>query len=165
MVFGLGLAIVLARGSVLKACIMVVFGLLLPRSARDIETGQDRLTLGLVDLQDGIDFAVLAMGVFGHCRDPAQSRNPEARATCAAPSAAAASLADLRRAFGPIVRATGIGSGAGILPATGRCWRLQRPTRWRRSSPGSLALRQGRHRGGRDRAATMPAPRPRSFRC
>src|SRR5829696_7320024 len=44
MVFGLGLAIVLARGSVLKAVIMVVLGLLLATVGTDLETGQERLT-------------------------------------------------------------------------------------------------------------------------
>src|SRR6266536_2260999 len=53
MVLGLGLAIVLARGLVLATV------------GQDLETGQERLTLGFDDLADGIDFAVLAMGVFG----------------------------------------------------------------------------------------------------
>ena len=40
------LAVVLARGSVLKAMVMVVFGLLLATVGTDLETGEDRLTLG-----------------------------------------------------------------------------------------------------------------------
>jgi putative tricarboxylic transport membrane protein len=120
MVFGLGLAIVLARGSVLKACIMVVFGLLLSTVGQDIETGQERLTLGLVDLQDGIDFAVLAMGVFGIAEILRNLENPEARDVVRGTiGRLLPSLADLRRALGPIVRATGIGSVLGILPGNG----------------------------------------------
>jgi putative tricarboxylic transport membrane protein len=120
MVFGLGLAIVLARGSVLKACIMVVFGLLLSTVGQDIETGQERLTLGLVDLQDGIDFAVLAMGVFGIAEILRNLESPEARDVVRGTiGRLLPSLADLRRAFGPIVRATGIGSVLGILPGNG----------------------------------------------
>ena len=120
MVFGLGLAIVLARGSVLKACIMVVFGLLLSTVGQDIETGQERLTLGLVDLQDGIDFAVLAMGVFGIAEILRNLESPEARDVVRGTiGRLLPSLADLRRAFGPIVRATGIGSALGILPGNG----------------------------------------------
>ncbi|HSH91189.1 MAG TPA: tripartite tricarboxylate transporter permease, partial [Ramlibacter sp.] len=61
MVFGLGLAIVLAHGSVLKAIVMVVFGLLLATVGTDLESGQERLTLGIAEISDGIDFAVLAM--------------------------------------------------------------------------------------------------------
>ena len=120
MVFGLGLAIVLARGSVLKACIMVVFGLLLATVGQDIETGQGRLTLGLVDLQDGIDFAVLAMGVFGIAEILRNLETPESRDVVrSAIGRLLPSLADLRRSFGPIVRATGIGSVLGILPGNG----------------------------------------------
>jgi putative tricarboxylic transport membrane protein len=120
MVFGLGLAIVLARGSVLKACIMVVFGLLLATVGQDIETGQERLTLGLVDLQDGIDFAVLAMGVFGIAEILRNLETPESRDVVrSAIGRLLPSLADLRRSFGPIVRATGIGSVLGILPGNG----------------------------------------------
>ena len=120
MVLGLGLAIVLARGSVLKACIMVVFGLLLATVGQDLETGQDRLTLGLSDLADGIDFAVLAMGVFGIAEILRNLENPEARNTVRGHiGRLLPSIEDLRRAFGPIVRATGLGSALGILPGNG----------------------------------------------
>jgi putative tricarboxylic transport membrane protein len=120
MVFGLGLAIVLARGSVLKAVIMVVFGLLLATVGTDLETGQDRLTLGIGELSDGIDFAVLAMGVFGIAEILRNLENPEARSVKMAQiGRLLPSLEDLRRSFGPIVRATGIGSVLGILPGNG----------------------------------------------
>jgi putative tricarboxylic transport membrane protein len=120
MVLGLGLAIVLARGSVLKACIMVVFGLLLATVGQDLETGQDRLTLGFSDLADGIDFAVLAMGVFGIAEILRNLENPEARDVVRGHiGRLLPSTGDLRRAFGPILRATGLGSALGILPGNG----------------------------------------------
>ena len=118
MVLGLGLAIVLARGSVLKACIMVVFGLLLATVGQDLETGQERLTLGFDDLADGIDFAVLAMGVFGIAEILRNLESPEARNVVRGHiGRLLPSLADLRRSFGPIV--TGLGSMLGILPGNG----------------------------------------------
>jgi len=120
MVFGLGLAIVLAHGSVLKAIIMVVFGLLLATVGTDLETGQERLTLGMADLSDGIDFAVLAMGVFGIAEILRNLENPESRNVAVAQiGRLLPSLADLRRCIGPVVRATGIGSVLGILPGNG----------------------------------------------
>jgi putative tricarboxylic transport membrane protein len=120
MVLGLGLAIVLARGSVLKACIMVVFGLLLATVGQDLETGQERLTLGFDDLADGIDFAVLAMGVFGIAEILRNLESPEARNVVRGHiGRLLPSLADLRRSFWPIVRATGLGSALGILPGNG----------------------------------------------
>jgi len=120
MVLGLGLAVVLARGSVLKAVIMVVFGLLLATVGQDLETGQERLTLGFMDLADGIDFAVLAMGVFGIAEILRNIENPEARAVMKGSiGRLLPSAEDLRRSFGPILRATGIGSVLGILPGNG----------------------------------------------
>ncbi len=120
MVLGLGLAIVLARGSVLKAVIMVVFGLLLATVGQDLETGQERLTLGFDDLADGIDFAVLAMGVFGIAEILRNLESPEGRNVVRGHiGRLLPSLADLRRSFWPIVRATGLGSALGILPGNG----------------------------------------------
>jgi putative tricarboxylic transport membrane protein len=111
---------VLARGSVLKAVIMVVFGLLLATVGTDLETGQDRMTLGIGELSDGIDFAVLAMGVFGIAEILRNLDNPESRnAAVARIGSLLPSRQDLRRCFGPIVRATGIGSVLGILPGNG----------------------------------------------
>jgi putative tricarboxylic transport membrane protein len=120
MVVGLGLAIVLASGSVLKAMIMVVFGLLLSTVGTDLETGQERLTLGLQDLSDGIDFAVLAMGVFGIAEILRNLENPEARNVVRSQiGRLLPSRADVRRAFGPILRATGLGAALGIIPGNG----------------------------------------------
>ena len=120
MVFGLGLAVVLARGSVLKAVIMVVLGLLLSTVGTDLETGQERLTLGIAELSDGVDFAVLAMGVFGIAEILRNLENPESRNVAIAQiGRLLPSREDLRRCFGPVVRATGIGSVLGILPGNG----------------------------------------------
>ena len=120
MVFGLGLAIVLARGSVLKAVIMVVLGLLLATVGTDLETGQDRLTLGIAELSDGIDFAVLAMGVFGIAEILRNIESPEQRAVNVGQiGRLLPSRDDMKRSMAPILRATGIGSVLGILPGNG----------------------------------------------
>ena len=55
----------LARGSMLKAWIMVVFGLILGAVGLDIFTGNERLTLGILTLQEGLGIAPVVMGVFG----------------------------------------------------------------------------------------------------
>ena len=127
----------LARGSVLKAVIMVVFGLLLSTVGTDLETGQERLTLGLVDLSDGIDFAVLAMGVFGIAEILRNLENPEARDVVRGHDRAAAALA---RGFAPARSDRSCGRPgsdrcSASCRATARCWRRSPPTRWRRSSP------------------------------
>src|SRR5919106_3719325 len=65
MVMGLVFAVVLARGSILKAIAMILVGILLSTVGTDLETGEERMTFGFPFLSDGIDFAVLAMGLFG----------------------------------------------------------------------------------------------------
>jgi len=120
MVLGLGLAVVLAQGSVLKAVIMVVFGLLLSTVGTDLETGDERLTLGFAAVSDGIDFAVLAMGVFGIAEVLRNVENPEARAVVRSSiGRLLPSAKDMRRSIGPILRGTGLGAALGILPGNG----------------------------------------------
>ncbi|MGE5512020.1 MAG: tripartite tricarboxylate transporter permease, partial [Bacteroidota bacterium] len=65
MVLGLVFAVVLARGSVLKAVGMIFLGMLLGLVGTDVNTGNTRFTFGIDDLFDGLGFVPLAMGVFG----------------------------------------------------------------------------------------------------
>src|ERR1700738_5112260 len=65
MVLGLIFAVVLAKGSVLKAIAMIVFGLLLSMVGSDIETGASRMAFNIPELADGLGFGTVAMGVFG----------------------------------------------------------------------------------------------------
>src|SRR5690606_19739021 len=65
MALGLLGAVVLASGSVLKAVAMILLGLLLGCIGTDINSGAERYTFGVIELSDGIDFVVVAMGVFG----------------------------------------------------------------------------------------------------
>jgi putative tricarboxylic transport membrane protein len=120
MVLGLGLAIVLARGSVLKAIIAVVIGLVLATVGTDLETGEERLTLGFSGLSDGIDFAILAMGVFGIAEILRNLDNPETRNVVKSRiGRLLPSREDIGRCIKPVLRATGIGSILGILPGNG----------------------------------------------
>src|SRR3979490_512910 len=65
MVLGLVFAVVLARGSVVKAVAMVMMGLLMSMVGSDIETGQSRMAFDVPELSDGIGFLVVALGVLG----------------------------------------------------------------------------------------------------
>src|SRR6201991_4365140 len=65
MVLGLIFAVVLAKGSVLKALAMILTGLLLSMIGSDLETGAERMTWGIPELSDGIGFVVVGMGMFG----------------------------------------------------------------------------------------------------
>ena len=120
MIMGLVFAVVLARGSILKAICMILLGLLLATVGTDLETGQERLTLGIQDLSDGVDFAVLAMGIFGFAEIVRNLENPETRDVVhAAIGRLWPSKADFRASYFPILRGTFIGAILGILPGNG----------------------------------------------
>src|ERR1700704_2103786 len=65
MVLGLMFAVVLARGSVAKEIAVILVGILLSTVGTDLESGEERLTFGWNEIADGIDVAVVAMGMFG----------------------------------------------------------------------------------------------------
>jgi TctA family transporter len=120
MVLGLVSAIALASGSMIKAVAMLTVGLLLGLAGRDIYTGLPRFTFGSVSLLDGIDFVALAVGIFGLSEILRNLESSSAReALVQKVTNLMPTRSDLRRAAGPILRGTGIGSMLGILPGGG----------------------------------------------
>src|SRR6476646_4542395 len=108
MVLGLIFAVVLAKGSILKAIAMVLMGLLLSAVGSDIETGQSRMSFDIPELSDGIGFVVVAMGVFGFAeimRNLEQSEESrdvvKAKLTGLMPT-----ITDLKASAGAILRGT-----------------------------------------------------------
>src|SRR5262245_24026666 len=65
MVCGLVAAVVLARGSLVKAIAMVVLGLLLGLVGTDVNTGARRFNFGMMGLADGIEFVAISMAIYG----------------------------------------------------------------------------------------------------
>src|ERR1700730_16186125 len=81
MALGLIFAVVLAKGSVLKAVAMVLTGLLLSMIGSDLEPGAGLMPFDIAELADGVGFTNIAMGVFGFAEIirnlelPAESRD------------------------------------------------------------------------------------------
>ena len=120
MVLGLRFAVVLARGSVPKAIAMIVVGIMLSTVGVDLETGDERLTFGWSEISDGIDFAVIAMGLFGFAAILKNLENPEARDVVQGKiGRLMVSREEFRQSFAPIMRGTFVGSILGILPGNG----------------------------------------------
>jgi putative tricarboxylic transport membrane protein len=120
MTMGLAFAVVLARGSVLKAIAMVLAGLLLSTVGTDLETGEERMTFGYAPISDGIDFAILAMGIFGFAEVLRNLEMTETRDVVKQTiGRLLPSLADFRQSAAPILRGTFIGGLLGILPGNG----------------------------------------------
>lgn len=120
MALGLAFAVVLARGSLLRAGGMIFVGLLLSTIGTDLDTGEERLTFGITNLIDGIDFAVLAMGLFGFAEI---LRNLESKETRDVVKGAIGRLLpgkeDFKQSAKPILRGTLVGGILGILPGNG----------------------------------------------
>ncbi|MBW8298421.1 MAG: tripartite tricarboxylate transporter permease [Hydrogenophaga sp.] len=120
MVMGLIFAVVLAGGSILKALAMIMLGLLFSTVGTDLETGDQRMTFGQPFLWDGIDFAVLAMGVFGIAEILRNLGQPEDRDLVRGTiGRLLPSRAEMRQSLAPILRGTVLGSAFGILPGNG----------------------------------------------
>ncbi|KFG67122.1 tripartite tricarboxylate transporter permease [Microvirga sp. BSC39] len=120
MVMGLVFAVVLARGSILKAVAMILVGVLLSTVGTDLETGEERMTFGLPFLSDGIDFAVLAMGIFGIAEIMRNLDHTETRDVVRqAIGRLLPNRDDFKQSYKPILRGTFIGAALGILPGNG----------------------------------------------
>src|ERR671927_109782 len=120
MVMGLVFAVVLARGSILKAIAMILVGVLLSTVGTDLETGEERMTFGFPPLSDGLDFAVLAMGVFGIAEIMRNLDHTEHRDVVRqAIGRLLPSKEDFKQSYKPVLRGTFIGAILGILPGNG----------------------------------------------
>ncbi|WP_237173098.1 tripartite tricarboxylate transporter permease [Paracandidimonas lactea] len=120
MVLGLIGAVVLASGSLPKAICMILLGLLLGMIGTDVNSGVARFDFGIPELQDGIDFAVVAMGVFGFSEI---MTNLELRDQRVDITDKVGSLypnkTEFKEAWPACVRGTALGSALGILPGGG----------------------------------------------
>jgi putative tricarboxylic transport membrane protein len=120
MVLGLIFAVVLAKGSILKALAMIVAGLLLSMVGSDLETGVGRMTFDIPELSDGMGFAVVAMGVFGFAEIIRNLEKPTSREYVMSKiSGLMPTIADLKASAPAVGRGTIVGSLLGILPGGG----------------------------------------------
>jgi len=120
MVLGLVASGVLAQGSLIKALGMMVLGLLFGLVGTDVTSGTARFAFGVPELADGINFVVVAMGVFGVAEIV---RNLETEHTRQVYVERIGGLMptreDWKRMVAPILRGTALGSLLGILPGGG----------------------------------------------
>jgi putative tricarboxylic transport membrane protein len=168
LVLGLVASIVLAHGSILHALGMVVLGLLLGLVGTDINSGVGRYTFGIPQLVDGIGFVIVAMGVFGVGEIIANLEHELTRDTMVKTvTGLMPTREDFRRILPPILRGTVLGALLGILPGGGAtlasfaAYSFEKKVS--RIPPSSARARSKAWR--RRSRPTMPARRPRSFRC
>jgi putative tricarboxylic transport membrane protein len=120
MVLGLVASVVLASGSLLNAIGMVILGLLLGLIGSDVNSGAARYTFDMPELADGINFVIVAMGMFGIGEIIRNLEHEETRSLVMKKvSGLMLSKEDFKRIIAPILRGTALGSALGILPGGG----------------------------------------------
>jgi TctA family transporter len=120
MVFGLIAAVVLARGSVLKAIAMVCLGILLGLIGTDVNSGVIRFAFGWPELADGLGFVALAMAFFGITDVIFNLEHKEKQEVFTSRIGSVLPTAqDVRTCIGSIARGTALGAILGILPGGG----------------------------------------------
>ena len=157
--------------SKLRGFIGLFIGLTIGLVGLDLSTGQPRLTVGMLELADGIDIVVVAVGVFAigealwiaaHLRRRARRRDPGRPAVHGAAS-------DWRRSWGPWLRGTAIGFPFGAMPGR-RCRDADVPVLRPRATPAEAGqgpgdVRRGRHRGRRRTGGRQQRQRRRHVRA
>src|SRR5918993_337869 len=120
MVLGLVASVVLAHGSLLHAFGMIILGLILGLIGTDVNSGTTRYTFGFPEIADGINFVVVAMGVFGLGEIIGNLENEATRTVMAKTvTGLMPTREDLKQMAAPILRGTVLGSVLGILPGGG----------------------------------------------
>ena len=120
MALGLVAAVILASGSVIKAIAMIFLGLLFGLVGTDVNTGAQRFTFDLPELSDGIDFAPIAMGLFGIAEIVVNLERHLSRGSGTIKVTSLWPTAEeIRRAVPAALRGTFLGAALGVLPGGG----------------------------------------------
>ncbi len=120
MVLGLVASVVLAHGSLLHALGMILLGLLLGFVGTDVNSGMARYTWDIPQLGDGLNFVILAMGMFGLGEIIGNLSVSTAREVLVRKvTGLMLTREDRRRIVKPILRGTALGSVLGVLPGGG----------------------------------------------
>jgi len=128
LVFSFAFISSLLGNSALKGIIALALGMLLATVGLDIETGGERFTFGVLELQDGIPLVAIAIGVLalgevlvqieGYFRSgAAQPREP--RIVLGASQEDTLTWRELRGCWRAILRGSVIGTAIGALPGLG----------------------------------------------
>jgi putative tricarboxylic transport membrane protein len=113
-------SVVLASGSLLQAFGMIVLGLLMGMAGTDVNSGMERYTFDTPYMAEGINFVILAMGMFGLGEIIKNLEEEHLRSAMVSKvQGLLPNKEDLKRMAWPIVRGTGLGSLLGILPGGG----------------------------------------------
>lgn len=122
MVLGLAMVVLLTGGSLLKALLAMLVGLWIAGMGVDLFTSTSRFTFGHSELLDGIDFVVVAIGIFAIGEVLANMETREGSQMLPVPRGLRnllPSLEELRACRFAFVNGSVIGFLIGVLPGAG----------------------------------------------
>jgi TctA family transporter len=112
---------VLVHGSMIKGIGVALLGILFGLAGIDVTSGVDRFTFGVPGLAEGIEFVIVAMGLFAFAEIVRNLEHQERREVfLSRVTGLMPTLADLKQSTGAILRGTAVGSFFGILPGAGQ---------------------------------------------
>ncbi|MCF7935296.1 MAG: tripartite tricarboxylate transporter permease [Synergistales bacterium] len=120
-VFALSATVSISKGSLLKGALAMFIGLMLSTVGIDQQSGMGRFTLGVAELQDGIDFLVAIIGIYaiGEVFLNYESLDTAIEALKKKFGKVWITMDDWKRCFWPIMRSTPVGFIVGVLPGSG----------------------------------------------
>ena len=117
---GMTILIYLAKGSVVKAAVVVLFGFMLSSVGIDSISGVPRFAFGIPILLDGFGFVPMTMGLFGISEVLTNLEESKERTIFKSKiENLLPNLQDWKKSIGPILRGTFLGYLLGILPGGG----------------------------------------------
>ena len=121
MIFALTATVTLSEGSLLKGFISMGIGFMLATIGIDGQSGVIRYTFGVTDLQDGIDFLVVMIGIYAVAEVFKNYRdiNTEYRVDSKTIGRVWVSWADFKKCLMPMLRSSPLGFVVGVLPGMG----------------------------------------------
>ncbi|MBE9605158.1 tripartite tricarboxylate transporter permease [Acetobacteraceae bacterium H6797] len=107
-------------GSALRGLTSLAFGLMLGMIGIDLQTGQPRMTFGVVELLDGVNVVLVAVALFavGETLHLAW-RHVAGKQEVLPVGSIMMSKSDWKRSFWPWIRGAGLGFPFGVMPAGG----------------------------------------------
>ena len=122
MVFALAATAAISKEQLLKGLIAMFIGLMLTTVGIDLQSGVQRFTFGSVELQSGIDFVVVIIGVYGIGEILTEFRTIRQKGETHVRKKFGRiwiTMEDWKRCWLPILRQTPIGFIIGVLPGAG----------------------------------------------
>lgn len=122
MVFALAAITSASKGSILKGLISLLFGLMITTVGIDLQSGVQRFVFGIPELQTGIDFVIVIIGVYGLTEVFENFKTIRTAGDVAIQTKFKRiwiTLQQWKESIWPILRETPVGFLVGVLPGTG----------------------------------------------